>query len=87
MNAKINDGGPAFPQHGWSSDPNVVERMNGRQGMSLRAYLAGQALAGIMARNHGDGSLTLEDLAEDAVAVADLTIWALGRKSSDKEVA
>ena len=40
-----DDGGPAFPQHGWSSNPEVVRQMQDKQGMSLRDYFAGQALA------------------------------------------
>lgn len=64
MTAK-NDGGPAFP---------VCETEWNRfsKGMSLRAWLAGQALAGLLA---------LEDMAEDynqlawrAVSIADALI-------------
>ena len=40
MNA--NDGGPAFPQHGWSSNPEVLERMKTQGGMTLRDWFAGQ---------------------------------------------
>lgn len=28
-------GGPAYPQHGWSKDPEVVARMQAMQGMTL----------------------------------------------------
>jgi hypothetical protein len=41
---KINDGGSAFPQHGWSNNPETLKRMATQQGMTLRAYFAGQAL-------------------------------------------
>lgn len=44
-----NYGGPAFPQHGWTSNPEVLERMKGQSGMTLRDWFAGQALAGLMA--------------------------------------
>ena len=43
-----NDGGPAFPQHGWSSDPEVLKRMSENGGMSLRDWFAGQALIGVL---------------------------------------
>ena len=42
---KIDNGGPAFPQHGWSSNPEVIERMKHQGGMTLRDWFAGQALA------------------------------------------
>ena len=39
---------PAFPQHGWTNDPEILARMeNGLMGMDLRDYFAGQALAGM----------------------------------------
>ena len=59
-----SDGGPAFPYEGASSD----ER---KRGMSLRAWLAGQA---IRAR-WGDGTaMTPEDAAQFAVQLADAVI-------------
>lgn len=39
-----NGGGPAFPQHGWTSNPEVLERMKNQGGMSLRDYFAAKAL-------------------------------------------
>jgi len=51
MSAPINDGGPAFPQHGWTSDPVVLERMKTQGGMTLRDYFAGQALSGILSKS------------------------------------
>lgn len=45
---KQPDGGPAFPQHGWSSNPDVVERMSGQGGMTLRDWFAGKALSAIV---------------------------------------
>lgn len=47
METKINDGGPAFPQHGWSSNPEVIERMKGQGGMTYRQWLAGMALSNL----------------------------------------
>ena len=45
---KINDGGSAYPQHGWTKDPDILNRMGDKQGMTLRQWYAGQALAGIV---------------------------------------
>ena len=49
MKTPSNDGGAAFPQHGWTNNPEVLERMKNQGGMTLRDYFAGQALAGILA--------------------------------------
>jgi hypothetical protein len=49
MSEPINDGGPAYPQHGWTKDPEVLERMRNQGGMTLRDWFAGQALAGLLA--------------------------------------
>lgn len=46
MSTKIEDGGPAFPVG--------VEALLTRQGMSLRDWFAGQALAGILASPNFD---------------------------------
>lgn len=43
--ASPKDGGPAFAQHGWTSDPEVLERMKKLGGMSMRQYYKGQALS------------------------------------------
>ena len=40
---QINDGGPAFPNLGYNADKNY-------NGMSLRDWFAGQALAGLLAQ-------------------------------------
>jgi hypothetical protein len=39
MSGTINDGGPAFPRHGYNSN----------DGMTLRDWFASQALAGLLA--------------------------------------
>jgi hypothetical protein len=43
---EIDEGGTAFPQHGWSSNPEVLERMKNQGGMSLRDWFAGQETLG-----------------------------------------
>lgn len=45
---KIKNGGPAFPQNEWSHSGG-----DGREGMSLRDWFAGQALAGMLANQRG----------------------------------
>lgn len=62
MSAPINDGGPAFP-FGQVSEV-TGQPINGFffPGMTLRDYFAGQALAGILAKE------TLWDAAADSLA-------------------
>jgi len=50
---QINDGGPAFPNLGYNADKNY-------NGMSLRDWFAGQALAGMLAAK--DKSFCVEDI-------------------------
>ena len=47
-----SNGGPAYPQHGWSSDPETIKRMQGREGMSLRDYFAAAAMQGMTPKLH-----------------------------------
>ncbi|GAA5117052.1 hypothetical protein GCM10023212_04980 [Luteolibacter yonseiensis] len=47
MNASNTDGGPAFPCH---TNPLPSKLANAPQGMTLRDWSAGQALAGISAQ-------------------------------------
>lgn len=54
----MKDGGPAFPQHGWSKDPETLERMKMEGGMSLRNWFAGTA-----AHDDLDIPQTVEDCA------------------------
>lgn len=44
------DGGPAFPQHGWTKDSEILKRMKkAGYGLTKRQWFAGQALVGILA--------------------------------------
>ena len=73
---KINDGGPAFPLPlgNENIDPSVA-------GMSLRAYLAGMALQGIMTQP-GSCSIDYAGMNTDvALANADALIAKLEMKS------
>ena len=49
----INDGGPAFPSDNFGQPSQI--------GMTLRTYLAGQALAGLCVPGPDDGSITAWD--------------------------
>lgn len=57
MNDKHKDGGPANQFGAW----NVTERYS--EGMSLRDYFAGQALAGLLAHLPGDSRRSAVGLA------------------------
>ena len=50
-----NDGGLAFPRPE-SRGTSGATTLHGQDGMTLRDYLAGQALAGIMAGNYTSNS-------------------------------
>ena len=81
------DGGPAFP--GTTSQPNErgVYYPVHHQGMSLRDYFAGQALAGMMANCDGTGMngwLGVQDLAAHyAYQQADAMIAARSNGGAD----
>jgi hypothetical protein len=83
---KINDGGPAFPQHdlsGYGMGPSMRgqtdEAYSGKytvEGMTLRQWYAGQALAGHLA-SMNPGSFSHEEcnhVAEQCVWLADALI-------------
>ena len=67
MMSNSNNGGPAFPQHGWSHDPETIARMQQNGGMSLRDYFAGQAMVAL----GGGDYRSLHTLASDCYAIAD----------------
>jgi hypothetical protein len=60
----INDGGPAFPRHGYNSN----------DGMTLRDWFAGQAMAGLA--SYVTKGATFDDIAKDAYAIADAMLAA-----------
>jgi hypothetical protein len=68
MSKPINDGGSAFPQHGWTSDPVVLERMKTQGGMTLRDFFAAAALTGSLANGK---FLMMSERAEDCYEYAD----------------
>lgn len=83
MSQQIDDGGPAFPVYvpegpmmldGDPEHPAYV-----KPGMSLRAWLAGQALAGLMNR-YDEHPNNLAQCAELACSAADAVIAQLNRR-------
>ena len=81
------DGGPAFPRPA-SIDPRDGDLTDGNRyvesadGMSLRAWLAGKALTGLVARGHGGVPEPDADerLAARCVRLADAVIAELAKK-------
>jgi hypothetical protein len=74
--SKVEDGGPAFPQHvAISPSGDVYGSSYYGDGMSLRDWFAGQALAG-MIESHGMGEKRHEYAAHDAYRFADAMIAA-----------
>ncbi len=75
MADNINDGGAAFPI--------PLQHQGGCEGMSLRDWFAGQALAGMMAHPEADysplGNTRIKNTALDAYAVADAMLEARER--------
>jgi len=78
---ELNDGGPAFPGH-VNSRPGILA--NAPPGMSLRAYYAGQALAGMA--NEEDNT-TYAQVARWAVNYADALIAELNQTPDAKQLA
>lgn len=75
MKTPINTGGPAFPV------------MYCSEGMTLRDYFAGQALAGLCVRTGDDKPITewrFHDIANVALKAADAMLAARERKEGNK---
>ena len=62
-----NDGGPAFPRAG-------SDYVKAQEGMSLRDWLIGQALAGLCANPRSHEEHTIEDRAGLAIMQGDETL-------------
>lgn len=75
MEKQIDDGGPAFATS--TTFSFVGECAYGQPGMSLRAWLAGQALNGMLA--NCDGERSRRQVVDDSLIYADMIIDALNR--------
>lgn len=73
MTGKINDGGPAFPFA--ATDLSNLPMQS--QGMTMRDWFSGQALAGLMANPNHNLRFDPEDDAGYCLKVADALIAAL----------
>jgi len=80
MSAEINDGGPAFPVGFQEFDQTVHGKVPyiGFPGMSLRAWLAGKALQGLI--TNGKIPADKMQVAISARDYADCMIYALNKK-------
>ena len=82
MSQQIDDGGNAFPVYVPEgpilADGSPEYAAYVRPGMSLRAWLAGQALAGLMANPHASGDDGA--IARGACMLADAVIAELNRR-------
>lgn len=74
---QTNNGGPAFPEGASGPYPNG-EIVLGREGMTLRVWLAGKAMAGLLSSWSSPGSEFFEaaNVAKFAYAYADAMIAA-----------
>jgi len=72
MSEPINDGGPVHPHTQNIVYQGAVIGTEQYQGLSLRDYFAGQALAGMLSKQFG----TMEENAHDAYFVADAMLKA-----------
>ena len=75
MSAQIDDGGPAYPCH---TNPLPGRLANAPQGMTLRDWFAGQALAGHLAYSHPQSvmGVFIPETAKTAYELADAMIEA-----------
>lgn len=68
MDKLINDGGPAFPRAVHDNYDIVNGKISPQEGMTLRDWFAGQAVAGLLS---GNWEMNSRDAASDAYDVAD----------------
>jgi hypothetical protein len=88
MSTPINDGGPAFPCAKKAETMGGTLFFTASPGMTLRAWLAGQAMAGLLADHkyhsdeRADGETGQQKVARLAVEHADCLIAALNQPIS-----
>ncbi|MEI8280820.1 MAG: hypothetical protein WCG75_00300 [Armatimonadota bacterium] len=68
----MNANQPAFPQHGWAKDPEILARMELQKGLTKREYFSAMAMQGLLA-NPNFCTLTTEWVCEAAAQHA--TKW------------
>ena len=77
MNSEAKDGGPAFP------GAELPEHPNHPNGMTLRDWFAGQALAPVMDICRNDTSASVQYFAEQAYRLADAMLSARQQKDEN----
>ena len=75
MNNTFDDGGPAFPRTGFDAKGTATTEPH-QDGMTLRAWFAGQCIAALIPPGH----LNAEKTAQQAVAHADELLKELGKR-------
>ena len=75
----MNTGGTAYPQHGWTKDPEVAQRMGNQGGMTLLDWMAGQALE----KASKGSERTAEDIAKRAYYIAKSMLDEKARREAD----
>ncbi|WP_261533105.1 hypothetical protein [Burkholderia multivorans] len=76
MNNDTTTGGHAFPQHGWSKDPEVRKYMDDRGGMTLRDYFAAKELSKVNCVEVCDVQGAYDRLADHCYRMADAMLRA-----------
>lgn len=70
-----NPNDPAHPQHGWSKDPETLERMKNQGGLTKREYIAAMAMQGICA--NGAIEKQAPFYKDSTPQSADISLWAI----------
>lgn len=77
MAEKINDGGPAFPRSANDCD-------NGAYGMSVRTWLVGKSIEGMLAGRKCElGAVNLRDMVDSAFTIADAVLARDGQAADE----
>ena len=80
----MNDGGPAFPTHDSEPFGDFQRDVYASPGMSLRDYLAGQALVGLMSAPHAVQAAILQKTGLTQVQLA--YVYAKGMMEVREEI-
>jgi len=71
----VNADQPAYPQHGWTNDPKILDRMRHQSGLTKREYFAAMAMQGILSNN-----LPWNNIVKASIDYADALLAELEKK-------
>ena len=71
----MNADQPAYPQHGWTNDPKILDRMRHQSGLTKREYFAAMAMQGILSNN-----LPWNNIVKASIDYADALLAELEKK-------